>query len=176
MARDVTTGLLQPFGWGLGFPDWSDPDSPAAGANYTRVVGGTHYERIIAATVTLTTSATAANRFVSLDFINARGTTYCRNAAGVVVTASTTNQVFHWNSARTVGEWAPGTPILCPLMLAFLPPAFKVQITVDNIDTTDALTAVHFWLEKWETGPRGEPTGMVTEQQYVLGPLAADVR
>jgi len=176
MTRDLTTGLVQPFGWGLGYADWSDPTSPAAGANYNRVVAGNHFERVIAATCTLTTSSVAANRFVSLDFINARGTTYCRNAAGVVVTASTTNQVFHWNAARSVGEWAPGTPILCPLMLTFLPPAFQIQITVDNIDATDQISAVHFWLEKWPTGPRGEPAGMVTEREYLLGPLAADAR
>ena len=69
--RDVTTGLLQPFGWGLGYPDWIDPASPAAGANFVHTVGGSHYERLIAATATVTTDANAANRFVSLDYMNA---------------------------------------------------------------------------------------------------------
>lgn len=165
----VTTGLLAPFGWGLGYPDWIDPTAPAAGANFVHVVGGTHYERLLAVRATISTDSNVANRFVSVDYINARGTTYCRNAAGVVVTASTTGQVFEWNAARTVAEWATNTPVLAPLLMAFLPPAFQVQITLDNIQVGDTITAVHLWVEKWPTGPRGEPTGMVTETEYVRG-------
>lgn len=163
----VTTGLLAPYGWGLGFPDWEDPSAPAAGANFVHTVGGKHYERVLAVHALVSTDSNAANRFVSLDYINARGITYCRNAAGVVVTASTTNQAFEWNAGRTVSEWAANTPVLAPLLLSFLPPAFQVQITLDNIQVNDTITSVHLWLEKWPTGPRGEPTGMVTEREYV---------
>ncbi len=165
--RDVTTGLLQPFGWGLGYPDWIDPASPAAGANFVHTVGGSHYERLIAATATVTTDANVANRFVSLDYMNARGVTYARNGAGLVLTASTSATVFQWNSARTVAEWAAGTPVLVPLMLAFCPPGFMWQITLDNIQVGDAITAVHLWVEKWPTGPRGYPQGMVTEVELL---------
>lgn len=163
--RRVTVGLLQPFGWGLGYEDFSDPASPAAGANYTRIVAGQHWERFLSARCLITTDANAANRFVSLDFINARGTTYVRNAASVVVTASTTNQAFEWNISRTIAEWNTNTPVLCPLMSTFLQPAFQLQITVDNIQAGDQISGVHFWMEKWPTGPRGLPEGMVTEHE-----------
>ncbi len=116
---------------------------------------------------TIATDANVANRFVSLDYINARGTTYCRNAAGVVLTASTSGQVFEWNAGRTVAEWAAGTPVLAPLFMSFLQAAFQVQITIDNIQVGDTITGIHLWLEKWPTGPRGYPEGMVTEQELL---------
>lgn len=166
-SRSVTVGLLQPFGWGLGYEDFSDPASPAAGANYVRTVTGGHWERVLAIRCLLTTSATAANRFVSVDFVNARNVTYCRNAAGVIVTASTTNQAFEWNAGRTVSEWAANTPVLVPLFLTFLQPGFQIQITVDNIQTGDQISGVHVWFEKWPTGPRGVPEGMVTERELL---------
>jgi hypothetical protein len=171
-VRSVTVGLLQPYGWGLGYEDFSDPASPAAGANYSRTVQGQHWERFLAARCLITTDGNAANRLVSLDFINARGTTYVRNAASVVVTASTTNQAFEWNIGRTIAEWNTNTPVFCPLMSTFLQPAFTVQITLDNIQAGDQISGIHLWMEKWPTGPRGVPEGMVTQYELETEHLA----
>lgn len=161
----VTTGLLQPFGWGLGYPDWVDPSAPAAGSNFVHTVGGQHYERLLGARCLITTDSNAANRFVSVDYINARNITYCRNAWAGVIVASTTNQAFEWNCARASGEHATNTPVLAPLFLTFLPPGFQIQITLDNIQVGDTITSIHLWLEKFPVGPRGYPSGMVTEAE-----------
>jgi hypothetical protein len=164
---EITEGLQESFPSWVRYPDYIDVASPAAGANASFSVGGQNYLRVLAATATLTTDANAANRFLSLDYINARGVTYVRNAAGLVVTASTTNQAFHWNIDRGVAEWAANTPVLAPLLSLFLDPGMTVQFTVDNKQVGDQLSAIRLVVEKIQTGPEGYPLGPAP-----YGPLA----
>lgn len=161
MSKAETAGLVEPFGYGVAYPDWLDLATPAAGAVQTLTVPGEYNMRVVAATLTITTDANVANRFVSLDFINARGITYVRNAASVLLTASTTAQSFYWAIDRTVAEWNTGTPVFVPLLNAFLPPGFAVKFAVDSIQATDAISNLHLWVEKYPTGPRGFAQGMV---------------
>lgn len=161
MSEAVTAGLVESFGYGLAYPDWLDPASPAAGAALSVSVDGFWNLRVVAATCSITTDANVANRLVSLDFVNARGITYARNAASVLVTASTTGQVFWWALDRTVAEWNTGTPVFVPVLNAFLPPGFSVKFAVDSIQAGDQLSAVHLWVEKYPTGARGYPVGMI---------------
>ena len=156
-----TSGLLQPFTLGDGYQDFIPIATPAAGANASFTVEARSWVRVLAARATLTTSATVANRFFSLDFINARSQTYCRNAAGLVIVASTTNQVFEWNLARTRAEWATGTPVLCPVLPCFLPPGTVVQFTVDTIQAADQIASVSLTVERFDTGSVGYAAGFV---------------
>lgn len=162
----VVTGLLQPFGHGLGFPDWIDVTSPAAGAAASYTVTGDNYVRVLAARASITTDSNTANRIVSLDFVNARSVTYCRNAAAVVVTASTTNQAFEWQYGRGTSEWNTNTPVFAPIMLAPLAPGFTVKFSVDNVQVGDQLSGLKLWVEKFLTGPDGYSTGVnFTDQE-----------
>lgn len=147
-------------GFGDPYPDWIDVTSPSAGATASVTVDGFWWMRVVAARGTLTTSASVANRFFSLDFVNARGTTYMRNAAGLVVTANTTNQGFEWNRSRTVAEWAANTPILVPVCDEWLPPGFSVKFAVDNIQAADQLSGLSLFVEKWNTGPKPGSVGV----------------
>lgn len=155
----VAESLVQPFGYGIAFPDWLDVATPAAGVTATVTVPGEYYYRLVAARLSITTDANVANRFVSLDFVNARDITYLQNGAGLVVTASTTTQVFQWDSNRTVGEWAANTPVFAPLCPVFLPPAFKIRFNVASIQATDQISGLRLWVEKFPTGGRGYPAG-----------------
>lgn len=137
--------------------DWIDPAQPAAGAVYSYTVGGEAWLRVLAARLSITTSATVANRFVSLDYINARGITYVRNGAAAVITASTTAQAFEWNYQRTVSDWNTNTPIFVPCLDTWLPPGFKVQFSVDAIDTTDQISALHLYVQRYASGIEGGP-------------------
>lgn len=154
-------GLLQPFAHGLGYQDIVPVTTPAAGANASFTVEGRNWVRVLAARANLTTDANVANRFVSLDYITARGTTYARNAAGLVVTASTTNQKFEWNAQRTDAQWAANTPVLLPVFPIFLAPGTVVQFTVDSIQATDALTLLTLLIERFDTGSLGYGVGFV---------------
>lgn len=163
MTTMVTAGLLEPFSEGLGYQDTLDPAAPGAGNNLSIVVGGENWMRVLDAIATINTDANVANRFVSLDFINPRGITYIRNAAGLVVTASTVNQVFQWNEQRTDAQWATNTPVLVPVSSVFLPPGTTIQITIDTKQAGDTITAAHFVVERYPTGRRGQPVGIVPE-------------
>ncbi len=157
----VTEGLLEPFGYGLGYPDVVDLTTPALGANASVPVAGEYQVRVLAAIATLTTDANAANRLLSLDYINQRGVTLHRNGASVLVTANTTAQVFVWGANRSVAEWNTGTPVWVPLLPIFLQPGYSVQFTVDNKQAGDQLSALHLMVERFETGERGYPVGVV---------------
>jgi hypothetical protein len=167
----VTTGLLAPFGWGYGFPDWVDVASPAAGANQSFTVDGSNLIRVVAARAKLTTSATVANRFVTIDYIDARSVVRASSGASVAVPASQTNQQHDWAYNRAAGSSASGATTFAPLLFTFLPAGYTVRFTVANIDTTDQLSGLSLWLERWPTGPRGEPVGMVTETEAARGAL-----
>jgi hypothetical protein len=163
----VTTGLLAPFGWGLGYPDWVDVPQPAAGANASFTVDGSNYVRVIAARARLTTSVTVANRFVTLDYVDARAVVRASSGASVAVPASQTNQQHDWHYNRGAGSSGAGATTVSPLLFTFLPPGFVIRFTVANIDGTDQLSSLSLYLERFPTGVRGEPTGMVTEREYV---------
>jgi hypothetical protein len=161
IGAPVTEGLGLPFGHGREFQDFIDLTAPAAGANKAFVIPGEFRMRVVAAKAQLDTDANAANRLLSLDFIGQRGTTYVRNAAPVLVAASTVAQVFQWSAQRDVSEWNSGTPVFVPLQPLFLEPGMVVQFTVDSKQAGDALTALSLVVEKWPTGYRGEPVGTV---------------
>jgi hypothetical protein len=159
-------GLLAPFGYGTGYQDFIPLTTPAAGANLSFTVESRALIRILAARCSITTSATVANRFVSLDYLNARGVTQVRNAAGLVLTASTTAQVFEWNSARSRSEWAANTPVLVPVLPMFLAPGEIIQITLDSIQAADQISAASLTVERFDTGSVGYERGYVHDHSY----------
>jgi hypothetical protein len=134
---------------GRGLTDWFSVTSPAAGANASFTVGGRNVQglRVLAALTTITTDANVANRLLSLDYIDARAVTRVRNAATVLITASTTALVVQWDQAHNVSEWNTGTPVFVPLADVILTPGWTVQLTVDNKQATDQISAISFVVE-----------------------------
>ena len=157
----VTEGILTPLTAGLGFPDWVDVPSPAAGANQSFTVDGAWYVRVLAARARLTTSATVANRFVTLDYVDARGSVRASSGASVAVPASQTNVQHEWAWNRGASSSGAGAATSSPLLSAFCPPGFTIRFTVLNIDGTDQLAGLSLWVEKFPTGYRGYPSGAV---------------
>lgn len=164
----VTAGLVQPFGYGLAYQDWVPVATPAAGASQTVGVTGENYVRVLAARASLTTSAAVANRLLTMDFINGRGQTFVQNGASVLVTASTTGQVFEWDFDRTVSEWNTGTPVWAPVVDVFLPPGFSIKFNLAGADAADQLSGLLLWIERFPTGPRGYPQGAVVNPGLAL--------
>lgn len=126
-----------------------DLTAPAAGANLSYNVAGQDWLRVIAATATLTTDATVASRLFSLDYIGGRGVTRVRNAAPVLVAASTAATVYQWDSKRTGSEWNTGTPVFVPLVDVLLEPGWAIRFTVDNIQSGDTITAARLFVERY---------------------------
>jgi hypothetical protein len=132
-----------------GDQDFVIPVTPAAGANASFTSAGQDWLRLVSCIATLTTDANAADRFVSLDYIDGRGTKYLRNAAPVFITASTTGQVFQWDRHRTVSEWNTDTMVFAPLASLWLPPGWTIQVTVDSKQAGDQLSAIGFLVERF---------------------------
>jgi hypothetical protein len=134
---------------GRGLTDWFSVANPAAGALASFTVGGRNVQglRVLAALATLATDANVASRLLALDYIDARAVTRVRNAATLLVTASTSATVFQWDQAHAVSEWQTGTPVFAPLVDVILTPGWKVQLTVDSIQAGDQLSAVSFVVE-----------------------------
>jgi hypothetical protein len=144
-------GFTAPFTSEQGYTDFFNPASPAAGANYSFTVGSlsSTWVRIVAVTATLATDSNVANRLFSVDYRSGRAGTMIRNAATVLITANTSATVFQWDHAHTSSEWQTGTPVFAPLVDIILTPGWTVQLTVDNIQATDAITAIGVTLEKF---------------------------
>lgn len=134
------------------FVDKIDVASPAAGATASQLVPGQYGMRVLAARATLSTDANAANRLLSLDYIDANNVTRVRNCASVVWTANTSSQAFQWNAAWTVSEWNANTPVLMPVLGLLLPPGWTIKWQVDAIQVGDTLTGLSLVVEKVPTG------------------------
>ena len=150
---------VEPLGRGRGYVDHVAPTAPAAGSNLTVPLDPTFLFRPLSVRFTVNTDANVANRFPTVDYCDPEGNVWVRNAAGLVLTASTVNQVFDFNAQRTVAEWAANTDVLAPLSDFFIPGGWQLRITLSNIQAGDTITAVRFYHEKWVTGSDRELGG-----------------
>lgn len=125
---------------------------PAAGANFTHNVDGKYVSRLKSCVFTLTTSAQAANRYVTVEYAARSATPFAVSAGGVFVTASTTVR-FAGAINRGVSEWSTSgsdlTDVLFPLSTAFLSAGYQIKIKVANIDATDALSAIQLDFDRF---------------------------
>jgi hypothetical protein len=165
----LTEGLLQPFVHGVGYQDFVPLPQPAAGANLAFTVESRNLIRVLGARCNVTTDANVANRFVSLDYINARGQTMMRNAVATVVVGSTTNLKFEWNAQRADGAFVANCPVLAPVFPLFLSPGSQVQITVDSIQVGDQISLASLVIERFDSGAPGYKIGFVPDPDINLG-------
>jgi hypothetical protein len=144
-------GLAAPYEYGAAYPQWVAVTTPAAGATASYTVTGLSGIRPLAARLSLTTDANVASRVVTVDYIDAKGTTWLRNGTSALVLASTTAQTFEFDAHRTLSEWNTGTPVFAPLAPFFLPPGFSVKFNVTNIQATDAISGLALWFDTFQT-------------------------
>lgn len=130
---------------------WQEPvylPNPAAGAGLTYIVDGRYYERVLAVTFTLVTSAVVANRFVQLYLLDTNGKIITSIQGAGTVVASTTVNVFLMLRAPTLSNGPSGGSFgFLPDLL--LPPGWKWQITVFGEDAADQISAVVFLVQRF---------------------------
>lgn len=134
------------------YVDYLDVGQPSAGANASVTVPGQFGYRVIGALATLTTDANAANRLVSLDVINANGSTRLRNPAPATIPANTSGQKYVWNDAYANMLSVTNGPMVIPVNALLVPAAWLIQITVDNKQAGDQLASVSLVVLKVPTG------------------------
>ena len=160
MSGLVTEGLTGPWGLARGDSFLLRGTDPAAGASFSFPVPGEYIARPRACVFTLATDGNAGNRFVRVEYQDGAGVAYCVNGAGVVITASSTRR-FAGSSSRGAGEQATGTDVFFPLEPAYCFPGSELAIVVGTIKAGDQLSGIVFLIERFFTGPRGEPIGAV---------------
>src|SRR5438876_4824980 len=121
--------------------------SPAAGANASIPLGEFVLVAVLGCRFNFTADANAANRVVCVDYI-AGGVTWLRNGAGQVYAANS-NTNLEGKAHLTVSDFAANAPTYFALDPLPLPQGWSVQITVDNKQVGDALTAIRVVLARW---------------------------
>ena len=141
-----------PYRYDEAYVDYIDVGQPSAGANAAVSVPGQYAMRVLAALATLTTSATVANRLLSLDYISANAVTRVRNPITAVQAASVTGHAYVWNSAYAAALNITNGPNVMPVSDLLVPPAWSIQFTVDSIQAGDQLSALSLVVLKVPTG------------------------
>lgn len=141
-----------PYRHDEGYVDYLDVASPSAGQAATVVVPGQFGYRVLAARATLATSATVANRLVSLDVVNANGSTRWRNPAPAVIAAGNAGQAVEWNDAWTAAIAITNGPLVVPVLSVIVPPSWSIKFAVDAIAAGDQLSSLSLVVLKVPTG------------------------
>ena len=161
----TTLGLLSPFHHGRGYRSPVAPPDPSAGSVYTYTVPGDKWQRLIAATFTLTSSLASNTRVATIDYSQANEGLFLSDGAAVITGPSTTN-VFYGSSERGNSEWNAGTPAFFPLWGGFLESGTTVTVNVANIDGGDQLSGIVLTFETFEVGNGGYMVGGVDTEDY----------
>jgi hypothetical protein len=153
--------LGQPFGYGRtqqstiiagvtpGFA------APVAATNYTLTLQPYDWWRLVFCVFTLTTDATAGNRYVTVEYPAGDGTSAFADAAAVQVTPSSTNQRFVGSYGRGTGEWNAPSDVFFRLSGIWLEAGRTIVITSTNKGAADLLSNVRFTFDRTPVEPDG---------------------
>lgn len=144
--------LTQPLSFGVGNQIVLAGANPSAGSNFSLQLDSRWVWRLKSCVFTLTTSATVANRYATLEYAEDTTSSCSVMAASVLVLAGST-QRFCGSSDRTIAEWNTGTDVLFPLDKLFMFGGGTLQILVSGIQVGDTLTKIRFVVERLTTGP-----------------------
>lgn len=145
-SNPLDSPALYPYG----FPEVAVGAAPAAGTDFSASISGRYYTRLVAVTVRLTTSATVANREVTLQYATFEGSVYCTAGAPTTVPASSTYD-YTFSAFQPEAVWPVDTGILVPLAPIILRPTDKFVLHLVNAQAADTLTAIRYVWERFFT-------------------------
>lgn len=130
--------------------------APVAATNYTLTLQPYDWWRLVFCTFTLTTDATAGNRYVTVEYPAGDGTSVLADAAAVQVTPSSTNQRFVGAITRGNSEWNAPSDVLFPLSGIWLEAGRTIVLTSTNKGAADLFSKVRFTFDRTPVTPDGE--------------------
>lgn len=130
-------------------PDHLLGAQPAAGVAFVQALDSRWWWRFRAVRFQLVADANAANRFVSVDFCDAEGTSWIRNPALAVQIAAAT-QVYDFCERSIPVSGIAGQPQFADLSKVFVPPGWQLRINVSNVQVGDQLSAIRMYVDKFE--------------------------
>ncbi len=155
-----TLGLTRRVGHGRAFTQTLHVPNPAAGAGFTYQNTGFYWEYIDSVSFQVATSSNAANRLVNLTVQDGLGITLATVPPAAALTASKTTQYTYLdNYSATTG--ATDGPFLNTFPGIWLQPQFSIVVTVTAIDTTDQISNIVVYAERFVTGTSGYLLGVV---------------
>lgn len=124
--------------------------APAAGAGFVLPLDSRWWWYIKSVRFTLTTSAVVANRFVTVDYQDAEGNTWARSPSPVVQAAGVANQGYEFAPRNIAVSGIAAQPIFADLVGLWIPPGWRLAISVALIDVGDQLGAPRIYVEKFQ--------------------------
>lgn len=167
-ARADSLALAQPFSLFRGTVETFSIANPAAAGNFTRQTGQGYWERYIAITFTLVTDANAANRQVSIEWLDADNNRLTGTTAPVFEIASTTFRYYGYLNAN-----ANSTSVALrqnfSLPWLFLQPGWSITSNINGVQAGDQISAIRGVVERIGIGPDGTPVGETAEMYTERG-------
>ncbi len=127
-------------------------ESPAAGASFAHTVPGTVEQEVVAVSFLFTASAAAATRRPVIRFLDYGGQSFAEIGTPFTITANNASQVTFAQSIVQLGanNSARMGAAIPPLRLG---DGLSFEVTADNIDAGDQISAVAFFVRQWPIRP-----------------------
>lgn len=159
-------GITEGASFGPGFVRPITIPRPAAGAAATVRLDGAETVRPMVITISLTTSATVANRGLFLTLSDDDGNVVYRVPQSTNVVASTTT-LAQWLQGLTTAYVGGNGDLMAPLPGLLVYGGYTLTIGALNLDATDQFTLGRGYLESYPAGPAAYPVG--TTRLYAEG-------
>lgn len=142
--------LGQPHGFGRSFQRTRRATTPAAGSPYSVALDPNYRHVLVHAVFTLTTSATVANRYATIQYTYGDQNAAWVAGAAVVQTAGSA-QRYVGQYERGAAEWNTGTDVFFVIPPMFLDGGGVFSINVGNVQVADALTGIYLTFDLYPT-------------------------
>lgn len=136
---------------------------PGVALNAERRIPGETYERLDVARCILTADGNAANRFITLDYLNGDGGIVARIPPVAAVTAGLVGR-FTFSIHLGYALAGAATEQAISILTSPMPPGFTFRISIDNVQAGDQLSAVSMYIRRWPTSEWAPPSGATPYQ------------
>lgn len=147
-TSDTANLLYDPPSYAVG---WQEPvylPNPAAGSSWSRQGDGRYFERLLAVTFTLTTSAVVANRFVTVALTDTNGKLITEVPGSGAVVASSTVTICLATGGPQYASGVSGSSFgFLPDILT--PPGWTWLASITGIDAGDTVTGIVLLKQKY---------------------------
>lgn len=160
MSAQTTIGLAAPWGYGRVQPELAvDLTAPSA-SGFDIEIGTQYYERPIALTFKLATSATAATREVTLQLLDPSGVPVAAMPVGSTQAASLT---FTYSFQAQLSNASPvaSLVVISPLFNWTLPSSYTMVVGISNVQVADQITDIRYYRDRFSTDPADYTIGGV---------------
>lgn len=159
---EFTLGLTQGFSHGRAFSEILAPTVPAVGTALTLRVGGRYWERPIALAFTVSAGADDVVSDVTVTIKDGLGGIVAVVETGPAISASTSASYSLFNSWSGASAWSNGI-VNATLPDLFLQPTWTVVVQPIGTWTEGQITAIRYYVERFQTGPGGYLQGDVED-------------